>query len=213
MVRVVDDDRREFERLFHEHYDAVLAYAVVRADVDVAKDAVAQAFLVAWRRRRDLPERPLPWLLGVTRKTLAEQRRAASRRDNLTERLHAVASGHPGHVGDPAEQVVDADGVVAAFLALREGDREVLRLVAWDKLDPADAARALGCSRATFAVRLSRARRRLAAAMAAHNAADAPAPAPTAHRASPPFEPSEPFAPSEPFDDPFDLFPEPLEAP
>jgi RNA polymerase sigma-70 factor (ECF subfamily) len=209
---VVDEDRRQFERLFHEHYDAVLAYAVVRADVDMAKDAVAQAFLVAWRRRRDLPERPLPWLLGVTRKTLAEQRRSATRRHNLAARLHAVGGGRPDHGGDPAEQVVDADGVITAFLALGERDREVLRLVAWDRLDPADAARVLGCSKATFAVRLSRARRRLATALAAHDAADPPAPTPANCAGLQGRQPRGP-AQFEVSDDPFDLFPEPLEAP
>jgi RNA polymerase sigma-70 factor (ECF subfamily) len=186
-MRVVDEDRRRFERLFHEHYDAVLAYAVVRADLPMAKDAVAQTFLVAWRRREELPERPLPWLLGVTRKTLAEQRRAASRRDSLTERLQAFGARDDARSSDPAEQVADADGVVSAFLTLGERDREILRLVAWERLGPADAARVLGCSRATFAVRLSRARRRLSAALAAHDAADSPGP--------------------------IEIFPEPVEAP
>jgi RNA polymerase sigma-70 factor (ECF subfamily) len=46
------------------------------------------------------------------------------------------------------------------------GNREILLLVAWEDLDPSSAAAALGCSRATFAVRLHRARRRLASAMA-----------------------------------------------
>jgi RNA polymerase sigma-70 factor (ECF subfamily) len=191
---VVDEDRRQFERLFHEHYDAVLAYAVVRAEVHVAKDAVAQAFLVAWRRRHELPDRPLPWLLGVTRRTLADQRRAAARQGNLATRLEGFAEGRTGR--DPAEQVVDVDGAVSAFLTLGEGDREVLRLVAWDRLSTADAARVLGCSRAAFAVRLSRARRRLAAALAAVDA-EAAEPEPDAVEAA----------------DPFDLFPEPLEAP
>ena len=55
-----------------------------------------------------------------------------------------------------------ADSHIAAALAgLREGDREVLTLLAWDGLTPAQASESLGCSRATFAVRLHRARRRL----------------------------------------------------
>lgn len=182
---MVDEDRRQFERLFHEHYDAVLAYAVVRADLHVAKDAVAQAFLVAWRRRQEVPDRPLPWLLAVTRRTLADQRRAAARQGNLATRLKGFADHRP--LGDPADQVVEVDGALAAFRTLGDGDQEVLRLVAWDRLSPADAARVLGCSRPAFAVRLSRARRRLAAAMAASEAVEAA--------------------------DPFDLFPEPLEAP
>ncbi len=39
-------------------------------------------------------------------------------------------------------------------------------LVAWEGLDPGAAARASGCTRAAFAVRLHRARRRLERALA-----------------------------------------------
>jgi len=54
---------------------------------------------------------------------------------------------------------------MTALAGLRERDREVLLLVAWEGLEPARAAAALECSRAAFAVRLHRARRRLAAAL------------------------------------------------
>ena len=47
---------------------------------------------------------------------------------------------------------------------LGENDREAICLVAWEGLSIADAARAAGCSTATFHVRLSRARARLARA-------------------------------------------------
>jgi RNA polymerase sigma-70 factor (ECF subfamily) len=53
----------------------------------------------------------------------------------------------------------------------------VLTLVAWHGLAAPDAARVLGCSRAAFAVRLHRARRRLERALG--EAADVPpSPAP-----------------------------------
>jgi RNA polymerase sigma-70 factor (ECF subfamily) len=53
----------------------------------------------------------------------------------------------------------------AAFAALRESDREVLRLVAWDGLSRHDAATVLDISAAVFSLRLHRARRRLARAL------------------------------------------------
>jgi RNA polymerase sigma-70 factor (ECF subfamily) len=52
-------------------------------------------------------------------------------------------------------------------------DREVLTLVAWDGLDGKQAAEALGISRLSFAVRLHRARKRLAAGLAAEDRARA----------------------------------------
>ena len=54
--------------------------------------------------------------------------------------------------------------MLQAFAALSEPDREALRLVAWEGLSLADGARAAGVTRIAFAVRVSRARRRLAAA-------------------------------------------------
>jgi RNA polymerase sigma-70 factor (ECF subfamily) len=53
----------------------------------------------------------------------------------------------------------------------------MLELIAWDGLAPADAAVVLGCSPGTFAVRLSRARRRFDAVLARHDFADAVRPA------------------------------------
>ena len=54
-----------------------------------------------------------------------------------------------------------------AFAHLRENDREVLRLIAWDGLSSDVAAEVLGVSRIAFAVRLHRARRRFAAELTA----------------------------------------------
>ena len=64
---------------------------------------------------------------------------------------------------DPAERFAERDIALRAFSALGERDREALRLVAWEGLALAGAARAAGVSRAAFAMRLHRARRRLAA--------------------------------------------------
>jgi RNA polymerase sigma-70 factor (ECF subfamily) len=146
------------------HYGAVRGYALRRADPDTAQEVVAETFVVAWRRLDDVPDEALPWLFGVARRVLANQRRGAARRDALATRM-AERSCEPA-VGDPLDAVAaDSGRVRRALDTLGERDREALMLVAWEGL-PADvAARAFGCSRATFAVRLHRARRRLADAL------------------------------------------------
>ena len=59
-----------------------------------------------------------------------------------------------------------ADGALLQALAsLQPMDREALLLVAWEGLEPRRAAEALGVRPKTFAVRLHRARRRLATAL------------------------------------------------
>jgi RNA polymerase sigma-70 factor (ECF subfamily) len=147
----------DFERLFGEHYDAVHRYALRRVPADAVQDVVAETFLAAWRRFGDLRGDPLPWLLGIARRVSANHLRGSRRRAALVERLRA----EPGRTG----RAFDGD-VLAALAALRETDREALMLVAWDGLDNRAAAQVVGCSAATFGVRLHRARRRLERALA-----------------------------------------------
>jgi RNA polymerase sigma-70 factor (ECF subfamily) len=161
-----DDDTRRFEALFEAHRSAVLAYARRRVDADAAADVVAETFLVAWRRLDAVDDDPLPWLYGVARRVIANQRRSQRRSEALVGRL--AENGTP-HATSPEGSSATGDALRSAFAQLGERDREALRLVAWEDLGPEQAARAAGCSRATFAVRLHRARRRLAAALDQQN--------------------------------------------
>lgn len=149
--------RLRLERVFYAHAGAVRAYARRRVDPGAADDAVSEVFAIAWRRLDDLPEEPLVWLLGCARRVLAHQHRRTQRDTALIARLSADLSD---------KTAMPADGVLASALAtLSERDREVLLLTAWEGLEPREAAKVLGCSRNAFAVRLHRARRRLASAL------------------------------------------------
>jgi RNA polymerase sigma-70 factor (ECF subfamily) len=146
----------------------VLGYAIRRTgDRAAAEDAVSDTFLIAWRRLDAVPVDALPWLLGVARKVLANQRRAAGRRapDGPLIPLDAVAEVDPG--ASIADLVADRQAFAAAFAALSPSDREVLALVGWDGLSAREAATVLDCKPATFHLRLHRARRRLLKEMAA----------------------------------------------
>jgi RNA polymerase sigma factor (sigma-70 family) len=155
----IDPERRSrFETLFARHHAAVRAYVVRRSTGITVDDVVADTFLVVWRRLDDLPEPALPWVLGVARRVLADQRRATQRRRSLIARLareSSVSSAWAPPDGLSAE-------LAGALRALTEHEREALLLVAWDGLSPRDAAIAAGCSSAAFRVRLHRARRRVA---------------------------------------------------
>jgi RNA polymerase sigma-70 factor (ECF subfamily) len=155
------DRQKRFETMFRQYEHRLLGYALRRAPLAVAQDAVADAFLVAWRRFDELPDDPLPWLVATTRRTLANQRRAASRQDRLAQRLVAPN----GTLDDTAAAAQDTGGVGAALRRLSPIDREALALVAWEGLTPTQAARSLGCSQTAFRVRLHRARRRFETAL------------------------------------------------
>lgn len=158
-MRPTRDER--FEGLFRENYAAVRAYALRRASPEAAQDVVAETFLVAWRRLDDVPGDALPWLYGVARRVLANQRRSADRGAALERRL--ASAGAPVGAPDPGDTAGDNELMRLALGRLSERSREALMLVAWHGLTGARAARAAGCSRAAFAVRLHRARGRLTA--------------------------------------------------
>lgn len=158
-----------FRRLFEDHRTAVFRFALRRGSPDLAEEVLAETFLVAWRRMADIPAgAELPWLLTTARLVLMNLTRAARRRDQLANWIDLPLS-EPDHAVGVAQSL----DVHRALARLRDSDQEVLRLIEWDGLSQADAALALGCSRAALAVRLRRARARFVEALGT----DPPAPA------------------------------------
>ena len=157
-----ESDEQLFERVYEQHFERVAAYVLARTDRDSAAEAVARTFEIAWRRLSDVPVEPLPWLLGVARRVLAEQRRAQGRRDALVDRLagdvSATSDDHAEAFGT-RELVLTAIGDLTAF------QQEAFLLIAWDGLSEREAAAVLGCSRGALALRLHRARKQLRAAL------------------------------------------------
>jgi RNA polymerase sigma-70 factor (ECF subfamily) len=152
----------DFEDLYRVTYPRVLAYARSMASREDADDAVAETYAIAWRRQRDIPRSAeLGWLIGVTRRVLANARRGRRR----AGALHALLDLQPRAPGpDPADCIEDAE-LRAALRALSPLDREAIVLTAWFDLPSADVAQALGITPAAFRMRAARARRRLRAAL------------------------------------------------
>jgi len=163
------DPNREhrFTALYDAHYHRILGYARRRCSADDAFDVVAETFTVAWRRLDDVPhdEHALYWLYATARRVLANHRRGERRRASLIDALESNASAAvtPGSSSE-------ARTVAAALAQLREEDRELLLLVAWEGLEPAAIAEVVRCSRNAARIRVHRARRRFAQALAAVDA-------------------------------------------
>lgn len=180
-ARLPDTDRLmstddAFAAMYRAHHAAICRYVARRlgpAGDDEVRDVAAEVFTTAWRRRAVVPPEPLPWLYGVARRVLANERRGSQRRQRLADRLFA-------HPPDQVAAPVDADRpvVLDALDRLSPADREVLALAAWEELGPADIAVVLRCSRSAASMRLHRARERLREAM---SALDPPPDAPVRH--------------------------------
>jgi RNA polymerase sigma factor (sigma-70 family) len=150
-----------FAKLYREEGRAILEYALRRVDSrEDAADVVAETFLVAWRRIAEVPlgDGARLWLYGVARLTLANLHRAQRRRtrlgSRLAETLRTELSTAPAPAGEAAE-------LLRAVGELGEEDRELLLLVSWEGLGPAEAARVLGISALAARSRLHRTRRKL----------------------------------------------------
>jgi RNA polymerase sigma factor (sigma-70 family) len=159
---MTDDQRRRFDQVYAVHHAAILGYALRRTgNADDAADVIAETFLTAWRRVDDIPagEAARPWLYGVARRVLANQRRGEQRRTALGERLRSELAAEPFHYDPPP----GLEAVAAALRRLGDADREILTLAGWEGLDAGQIAVVLGCSRNAARIRLHRARRRFAA--------------------------------------------------
>jgi RNA polymerase sigma factor (sigma-70 family) len=156
-----EPDVESFQRLYSAYVDPLLGYALRRVSTPAdAADVVAETFLVAWRRRAEVPagEATRLWLYGVARRVLANQRRGELRRSALGSRLREEL---PSVVPDPAGALADRTDAIRALAQLRNGDREVVELTAWEGLDSREIAEVLGITPVAARARLSRARSRL----------------------------------------------------
>lgn len=152
-------DEERFRALYRDHFRPLLAYAVRRvAEPADAADVVAETFLVAWRRLDQAPFGPQarPWLYGVARRVLANHHRGRQRRLRLADRL-----GEQLRVAVPEPAGARELAVHEALATLSETDQEVLRLSAWEQLEPREIAVVLDVSATSARAKVSRARRRL----------------------------------------------------
>jgi RNA polymerase sigma-70 factor (ECF subfamily) len=148
-----------FRALYDTAYPRLMAYALRRARTRTdAEDVVGDTMLIAWRRLDDVPtdERRIAWMYGVARRVLANHYRATDRRDRLTDRLEHQVPAHGG----------EFNAVHEALDRLRADDREILTLAAWDELTNDEIAVVLSVTPGAVAVRLHRARARLAGELA-----------------------------------------------
>lgn len=157
------EDVRRFQAAYEANYGAVFAYLRRRTtEASDAHDAVADTFTIAWRRLKEMPEgdAALPWLYAVARRVLSNQRRGNQRRVDLSTR---VGGQRPASADVEGEVVAGEERriVLTALARLRPADQELLRLAVWEELSHRDIAGLVGCSEASVAVRLHRARSRL----------------------------------------------------
>jgi RNA polymerase sigma factor (sigma-70 family) len=155
-----------FVEVVRRHEIAVHGYLARRAGRQAADDLLGEVWVRAFAARVSFQTEcadARPWLYGIARNVLRAHWRAAARADPpITEEQN-----------DPWDDVVErldsaawARPLVGAVRALPPSERDVLLLVAWEQLTPAEAAVVLGVPQGTARSRLYRARATLRQALA-----------------------------------------------
>ena len=182
----MDDRHQRFRTFYNQTYDDLWRYCLRRcATREHAEDLLGESYAVAWRRFDDVPEPPgsRPYLFGIARNLLRNDLRRVANQRQLTERLKAAVLGRAPAVAIDAARPDDIDTVLSALHQLSEADQEVLRLAAWEQLPHAEIADILGCSVNAVAIRLHRARDRLATHITLADDRTAPAATPNRRNA------------------------------
>jgi len=153
---VADDGEARFRNVYQENFSQIYAYFVRRADGQEVADLVSEVFVVAWRRLDHIPPAPEDrlWLYGVARRVMSQHGRAVLRRKQLTARI-AQNVGSQGFENSDAEKS-SASSALGLVDRLRPRDREVVRLLIWERLSHAEAATVLGCTTNAVTIRWHR---------------------------------------------------------
>ncbi len=158
----VAEDR--FRSIYETYERQVLAYFLRRTDAATARDGAAETFLVAWRRLDRVPgnDATLPWLYGVARKVLANQRRGRDRHAALSRKLSRAETPDPPSPEALVVRRAEDQQLLAALARLRPVDQEIVRLAVWEELPHAQIAEVVGTSAHAITQRLHRINKTLA---------------------------------------------------
>lgn len=149
-----------FEEIVARVRQPVLRFLLRRTDAESAADVLSDTLLVLWRRLDDVPaEAELPWAYAVANSCLANHRRGQRRHRALVAKIILL---DPPADADPPEEDLDLS---EALKRLPPDDQEILRLWAWEQLEPREIAGVLDVSANVATVRLHRAKKKLAAAL------------------------------------------------
>lgn len=163
----------EFAAIFDRYVDPVRRFVARRLGVGRSDDVVSEVFRIAFEQRDRFDSAApsaLPWLYGIAGNLVRREHRDHARWLAALERADGrrdVGGGDP--LLDAAARL-DAGNdralLAGALLALGADEREMLLLVAWEELTPAEAATVLGIPAATARTRLHRARLHIRAHLA-----------------------------------------------
>jgi RNA polymerase sigma-70 factor, ECF subfamily len=163
-------DRAAIGRIFREESGRSIASLVAFGDIDLAEDAVQEAFAVAARSwpREGLPPNPGGWITTTARNHAIDRLRRESRGRELLRKMAALSPAEDDAGISGEEEAVEDDRLRLIFTcchpALSREAQVALTLRLLGGLETAEVARSFLVAEPTMAQRLVRAKRKIKAA-------------------------------------------------
>lgn len=169
-LRLSANEPERFGAIFDAHFAEIHRYVVSRLGPSAADDVVAETFLTAFRNRSryDVSRGGVrTWMYGIATNLISRQRRFELRSLRAMGRQGAEppAESHESRVVSSVTARAMQPALARAIASLNDGDRDVLLLVALADLNHEEVAAALGIPYGTVGSRLSRARKKVRAAL------------------------------------------------
>jgi len=164
-----EEERRRFDCAYRRYADELYRFCLrTNHNTAFAEEALSTIFAEAWRRRGeiDFVTKPIrPWLYGVARNVLHNQRRKQRRQEETSTNLARVQRRY---AEDPSEELSRREvtfALVGSLRALPKGQRDVATLCLLGDCSYEAAASELKVPVGTVRSRLYRARLSLALAV------------------------------------------------
>lgn len=154
-----------FDEIVRRHADAICGYLRRRLDRDRALELTNETFQIAFDARgsyEPVHATAAPWLYGIARNLVRQDRRAHAKHLRLVRNL----SSEPVHVPTDTTSGAVLDAELADAIRQAVGDlpvdqRDVVELVLWENLSYEAVAEVVDAPIGTVRSRLSRARSRI----------------------------------------------------
>ena len=168
LAAAAQGDRNAFRVLYDRHAGSVHRFCRARLrQREAASEAFQETFIAVWAGAAGYAGSApvLAWMLGIARRKVADQQRAAARRQAEQPVEAGAAAADPGH----AAVVEEAVDMWEALSRLPQGQHEAVLLTYGLGLSCEEAGRVMGVPAGTVKSRLHTARLALARTLAGPN--------------------------------------------
>jgi RNA polymerase sigma-70 factor, ECF subfamily len=174
LVRAAGSDPGAFDELYRRHAEELDSWFRARvpereAAADLVAETFAEALVAATSFRGARPSSAMAWLYGISRNLLRQYYRRNRVETKARRKLAIVTEDHIVDAAEMVEAEVDAESLATALrqamlsLPLDQRTAVELRILGQQSYD--EVATQLGCSNTAARMKVSRALRRLNAAM------------------------------------------------